>query len=306
MKLVLALLRIFLGVFFILSGALKLFPVEPFELSFISMGVAAWNSAPLIARAVIGIEWVLGLFFIINFRMKKVTLPASLALLIIFTGYLLFELMVQGNTGNCGCFGIYFQMSPAESLLKNGGLIAMIILLWKIGSDAKYRFQKTIAISGLVVSLLLPFILNPPDFIARKNLQPETVNFPLDRNKILKENKFGAPPIDLFKGKHVIAFMTLTCPHCRQAAMKIHVINKRYPEISFFIFINGKDENLDDFFISTNSKDIPHIKMNAEPFASLTGGSWPAIWWIENGVVVKKSSYFSLNEEELIAWNNHP
>ena len=179
----------------------------------------------------------------------------------------------------------------------------MAVLLWKMSDKKSFRFQNQIIISLGAVCLVLPFILNPVDFLYAKNLKPESVNFPLPQDLILEKNKFGAPSIDLFHGKHVISFMTLTCPHCRQAGLKIHVIQKRHPEISFFFFLNGKDEHLEEFFSATKAEDIPHIKMNADPFAKLTRGSWPQIWWVEDGIVVKKSVYYTLNEDELVEWN---
>ena len=303
-KFILIAFRTILGAIFLLSAFLKLFPVEPFELNFIEMGVANWLTAPFISRLLIGTEFFLGILILAGVGLKRFTLPASLALLLFFSIYLIIQLILSGNKGDCGCFGIYFQMTPLQSIIKNVGLILMTILLWKISGEKSYRFQRAIIIAIALVSIALPFILNPVDFFYSKNLRPEAVNFLLPKDLILEKNKFGVPPVDLFQGKHIVAFMTLTCPHCRQAALKIHVIHKRYPEVSFFFFLNGKDEDLDDFFSATKSEDIPHMKMNADPFAKLTGGVWPAIWWVENGTVLKKSVYYTLNEDELLDWWN--
>ncbi len=305
-KIITVSIRVLLAIAFIGSAALKLFPVEPFELSFIDLGIAGWSSAPIIARVIIGAEFFLGVLLLMGIAFKKFTIPAAFFLLIVFTAHLLIQLIKEGNEGDCGCFGIYLPMTPLQSIIKNVVLMLLLFLLWKFSNRNSFRYQTTIAVSLGLLSFSLPFILNPVEFLYLKHLQPESVNYELPKDLILEKNKFGPPPVDLFTGKRIISFMTLSCPHCRQAALKIHVINKRHPEIPFFIFLNGKDELLDDFFSATKTQDIPHMKMNAEPFSKLTGGSWPQIWWVDNGVVVKKSVYYTLKEDDLLQWVNLP
>ena len=82
--------RILLGLIFIASGLLKLFPIEPFELNFIDLGIANWFTAPIIARGLIGFELLLGAFLIFDLAMKKFTIKATYGILIFF--YALFIL----------------------------------------------------------------------------------------------------------------------------------------------------------------------------------------------------------------------
>lgn len=304
-KLIAVALRILISSVFLVSAYLKLFPVEPFELTFIETGIGNWSTAPFIARILIGIEFLLGALILTGIALKRFTLPASIILILVFSAYLIGLLIISGNKGDCGCFGIYFPMTPLQSILKNATLLILLIVLWRICGDKKIPLQSPIMIGIAILALALPFVVNPLDRLNQKNLQPETVNFALPQ-ELIGENKFGQPSINLFEGKHIVSFMTLTCSHCRQAALKFHVIQKRNPDISFFIFLNGKDELLDDFFTATKSEDIPHIKMNAEPFSKLTRGVWPQIWWIEDGIVKRKSFYYSFNEDDLLEWWNTP
>jgi len=197
-------------------------------------------------------------------------------------------------------------MTPLESIIKNVGLILVIILLWKLYQARTYPYVNWVTAFSTAAAFSLPFILNPVDFPNAKNLQPETINFPLRKDLILEKNTFGVPAVDLFTGKHVIAFMSLTCPYCKQAAFKIHVIHERHPEISFFFFLNGKDKDVDQFFAETKSEDIEHFRMSAIPFLKFTQGSFPTIFWINNGIVEKRSDYYTLTEEELIQWFQSP
>jgi uncharacterized membrane protein YphA (DoxX/SURF4 family) len=299
-------LRILLAAAFIVSALLKLFPIEPFELSLVEFGLAGWSSTAVMARIVIGAEFLLGGLLLSGIKLHRLAIPAASLLLVLFSIHLLIQLVRQGNQHDCGCFGIYLPMSPVESLVKNLILLSLLLLLMKVSTNRGYRYQNPLAIVLAVISFSLPFIVNPVAWAHRSHLQPESVNWKLPQDLILEQNEFGAPEINLFAGRHIVSFVTLNCMHCRQAALKIHVINQRHPEVSFFFFINGKDERMQDFFSVTKTENIPHLKMNAVPFSKLTGGIWPQIWWVEDGVVVKKSTYLSLNEEQLLGWWNEP
>lgn len=290
-----------LGVTFILSGILKLNPIEPFELNFIDLGIANWITAPFIARLLIGTEFYLGIMLIFGIALKKFTLPATFALLALFSVYLIIQLITTGNKGDCGCFGTYLQMTPLQSLIKNAILVSLAVLLFLLSETKRIRFQNPLILVFTVVTLSLPFILNPIDLIAGKARQPEEINFPLPINLITGEST-KHDTIDLMKGKHIIAFISLTCPHCKTAAFKMHVMKKRHPEIPFYFILNGKENKLPDFYDATKSDNIDHMFLFGRNFYVLTGGNLPTIYWVENGKVVKKSIYISLEEDEILKW----
>src|ERR1700740_729930 len=61
LKIILALL---LGAVYIFSAYSKLFPIEPFEYTFVDVGISSWKLSPFMARTVIGLEFFIGLLFI--------------------------------------------------------------------------------------------------------------------------------------------------------------------------------------------------------------------------------------------------
>jgi hypothetical protein len=196
---------------------------------------------------------MLGLFFLFNIKLKQFTLPASVVLLVAFTVYLVYELITEGNEGNCGCFGTYLQMTPIESFIKNVGLLLVIILLWKMCQAATYRFMNWVATFSVAAAFSLPFILNPVDVLNAKNLQPETANFPLQKDLIVERKHFwGAYRGSFYREAHCSIYVS-HLPILQARAFKIHVIHERHPEISFFFFLNGKEENVDEFFAETKS-----------------------------------------------------
>lgn len=291
-----------LGILFIVSGLLKLYPIEPFELNFIDLRIANWFTAPFIARLLIAFELFLGLLLICNLSLKKITLKATITLLIFFTIYLLFELFTEGNTGNCGCFGTYLQMTPLQSILKNLLLIIIAIILFLYHPNSKARFYRPLILLFLGASVATPFILNPLDLMAAQYRQPESVNFQMDLSLIYNDTIKYKAAVDLAREKHIVAFFSMTCIHCKETAFKMYIMKKRHPEIPFFMVLNGKEDNLKLFFEETKATNIPYMVLLGLPFARITGGSVPIVFWMENGIVVKKSLYISLEEAEILKW----
>src|SRR5258708_3348656 len=103
-KLIFIVLSMLMGAIFIFSGYTKLYPIEPFEYTFVDMGVAGWKLAPFIARFFIGLEFFIGILFFCNIKIRT-TAKISIAVLVFFSLYLIGLIFLTGNKGNCGCFG---------------------------------------------------------------------------------------------------------------------------------------------------------------------------------------------------------
>ncbi len=276
------------------------------------LGVANWYTAPVIARLLIASEFILGLLLILQLFLKRFTLKATLALLTFFSLYLIFELFTEGNSGNCGCFGTYLEMTPLESLLKNFMMIGIVCWLLITHHNIEYPFMKhpLIARGAMLlffsVSIAPPFILNPPEFIIKEQYDKNRVNYVLDLSKVY-DNETMRPDVDLRKGKHILSLMSLRCPHCKIAAFKMAVMHNRHPKIPFFNFYRGKtEEYLQPFFNETHAAQIPYFVYNTDDFNKLSGGALPAIYWLKNDTVVRTSTYLDLNETEIVNWLTAP
>jgi hypothetical protein len=302
-------LRILLGAAFLASGYLKLFPIETFEFNFIDIGVANWTTAPFIARALIGFEFLLGFFLLFNIYLQEFTLKATLSLLAFFTAYLCLQILSQGNNGNCGCFGTYLEMTPLQSIYKN---IAMIILsYWLFVSNKQFNilYQKLklfiffIALAIGTTSFALPFILNPVEFHIKSQFNKDELNYILPLDKVYSIENNEIPKIDLRKGKHILCLMSLKCEHCKLAAYKMHIMYNRNPQISFYFLLRGnKEKYLSKFFETTRAENIPHSSYNTDDFMNLSGGEVPAIYWLQDGKVVNRSTVYTINEKEILDW----
>ena len=304
-KIIAVFFTILLGIVFVFSGYTKLYPIEPFEYTFVDLGFINWQEAPLVARLMIALEFLIGLLLIFQFNLKIFTYKIAIGVLVFFCIYLSLLMSLVGNKGNCGCFGTYFYMTPMQALIKNLIMLTILFLLYR--THQGWSFNKkmnagfTIFISLGVISI--PFILNPIelDYSAAYLNKPES-NYKLELDSLYKDATLTVPPKTLSTGKHVIAFMSLTCPHCRIASKKMRIMHERNPAIPFYFVLNGDDENLSYFFEDTGTMDIPHCKLNGKSFVYLAGTTMPYIALINNSMVEFEVNYFDLNQDEIEKW----
>jgi hypothetical protein len=295
-----------LGLIFIYSGYAKLLPViETFEMSFVETGIANWYVAPILARALIGLEFFLGLLLVLNYGLRRFTLPLTLALLAFFTVYLLIQIYTSGNEGNCGCFGEHIMMTPLQAILKNIGMTGGCIVLYFLPSG--WQAPKHL----LVVSLLampplgLPFILNPVDYSYTSNNLDEKVGYPLELDLLYQpedSTKVEVPKVELRKGRHVVAFLSLTCRHCRIAAKKFRLISESNPDIPIYFVLNGDREKYDEFISETGAGNIPSSFCLGKTFVQLSSTRLPRIYYLDDGIVKRKVDYYELSQYAIEDW----
>lgn len=303
MKLIAIVCSILLGGVFIFSAIVKLFPVELFEYTFVEIGVSNWKYSPIIARLFIGFEWFLGSLLLFNSwgRRKEVAI-FGIFLLLFFTAYLIFQLINQGNTGNCGCFGNFIKMTPLESIIKNGVLILLFIPLF-ITDFKGLWFKKIIFLTTFLFlfSFSMPFILNPLGYAQFPESTLKGDELYLDEVYKLAGN--DKPSVELRKGKHLISFMSATCPHCRLAGYKLHIFKKNNPVLPIYIFLNGDSAEVKDFFEETKAKNIPNSMMSMKDgFVQNAGNSLPSIYLVKDNVIEQRKKYVTISQREIEEW----
>jgi glutaredoxin len=293
------------GVFFF-SGYSKMYSdnaFDNFQWSFLDIGISNILLAGIIARLFIGLEFLLGLFLLFHIFLRRFTYPAVIAILSFFIVYLLVVLLKQGNTGNCGCFGDKLAMKPLAAIWKNVGMIAATVLLMFIYPVKPYKFQDYICLFLALVAFSMPFLLN---FVAT-DTSPEVYKEQLNLDPLYSYTP--APEIDLRKGKHIIAFMSLTCPHCKKAAYLLQIIHHEHPEIPMYMVLAGHESQQKKFFEETHSEQVPHLFFNqTDDFVKMAGKSVPSILWVNNGVPEYKSvfAYYQLDPRFMLNWLKKP
>ncbi|MGZ3901926.1 MAG: DoxX family protein, partial [Bacteroidia bacterium] len=301
-----ALISIGLGLVFIYSGYTKLVPViETFEFTFVDIGIGNWYTAPVMARLLIGLEFFIGLLLVLNYNLKKFTIPFTIGILLFFIIYLTIQIMVSGNNGNCGCFGEHLKMTPLQAIIKNVIMIAGALIVYFLYEGWKLKYNKLIlSFVGLSI-LIMPFVINPIDYSYTSNNMDEKVNYPLELDLLYKPedtSKVEIPKVELRTGKHVVAFLSLTCPHCRIAAKKFRLIKKNNPSLSLYFILNGEKYDLPRFLEDTKTENIPYSFCLGKTFIRLASAHLPRIYYLDNSIVVKKVDYFELNQYKIEEW----
>jgi hypothetical protein len=304
-KLLSVLLSISIGLLFIVSAATKIYPMEPFEYQFVDIGIANWKTAPYLARFFIGMEFFLGMLLVFNILLRKFTIKFAIALLVMFNIYLVYRIVLDGNVGNCGCFGEVIKMSPLEAIIKNMVLIIASVVLYFITEKDRWKpmLKKIFIPVMFIASMCLGFFIYPMDAVMSSSLDKKTVNYKVPLELMYSNEQKYKPAIDLTKGKHIIAFLSLTCQHCKIAAQKINVMHKKNPDIPFYYAFNGNEKLIQSFLEYTNTKDIPHHLFNGpKDWIPVAGISLPVIMYIDNSIVYKKVNGLELDQKDIEDW----
>lgn len=303
-KILLALLSIATGCLFLYSAYTKIYSFESFErfqYTIVEFVHLPWFLAAHSARILTGMEGAIGALLILHlYGKRKWVLKIALLLLVAFSIYLVYLWAAVGNDVNCGCFGDKIWMSPSSSLIKNAVLVLVILLLHKFHYGFPLRWSKWITIPGFIICTVLPYIIYPAPVTSPNYLMKD--KYELDLTPLYTSERFPIPQIDLRKGKHVIAFMSLTCPHCKMAAYKMQLMKKSNPDISMFLVLNGDSTNLAPFWKETGAKNIPHTILLGKDFVELAGFSLPSIYWINNSWVEANTTYIEMSQSGIEEW----
>jgi hypothetical protein len=303
-KILLGILSVLLGAVFIFSAWTKIDPIEPFEFTFVDLGVANWRIAPYMARFFISLEFFIGVLLVFNLKMK-LTARLTMGTLIFFSLYLVGLMFFTGNQGNCGCFGNYLVMTPLQALIKNAIMLMLTWLLYRYYEGIDYKKAgKYVFWVFMLGSLATPHILNYVDMsYSEAYLNSPEENYKIELDSLYKDAKVNVPPKELSSGKRVIAFMSLTCGHCRMAAKKFRIMKERNPDLPVYFVLNGDSENIKPFFEDTKTDSIPWSMLLGKNFVYLAAGTnMPAIFLVNNSVVEHRVTYLELDQTEIESW----
>uniref|UniRef100_A0AA94JNV4 Protein tlpB n=2 Tax=Flavobacteriaceae TaxID=49546 RepID=A0AA94JNV4_9FLAO len=266
--------------------------------------------APWFSRILIGIEMALGILILQNNYLKKVIIPATITLLIVFIIHLSYETFINGgNSGNCGCFGELIPMTPIEAIIKN--FIAIIILgliLFMLPKD-NTQIHKIWPINLItLVSILIIFILAPIKSASELALPTEivtnttsidtsttkkdsikeqiTIQDSIIKNSEKKKEEKGKTTNEPLKkksgytqffskidnGRKTLCFFVPGCDHCRQAAKELTELKRTNKNFPeiLVLFMNEEPEKIPDFFKETGA-EYPYKIIEIIPFWKLLG-----------------------------------
>ncbi|SEP55343.1 TlpA family protein disulfide reductase [Flavobacterium urocaniciphilum] len=301
------------------------FAISTFEIKqLITLGFSE-AIAPYFSRILIGIEFALGFLLLNNNYLKKITIPATISLLVIFIMHLSYvTISTGGNTGNCGCFGELIPMTPIEAIIKNIIAVGLLVWLWKIiENDKKSNFWILTTVTlGCILGLFMiapmkaatttssaettiegALIDTIPHFQDTIKITETTVK---DSAKVIIENavseikKVAGPKqavsgyaeyyADIDKGQKILCFFVPGCEHCREAAKDLVALQKKhkdFPSVQI-VFMDEEAEKIPDF-LKYAGKQFPYKVIDVIPFWTKlgTGKDTPGIIYLHNGNVIK-------------------
>jgi hypothetical protein len=190
-------------------------------------------------------------------------------------------------------------------------MIAATIILMFIYPVKPYKNQEYLCLVLGLVAFTTPFLVNN----MYTGTAPEAYGKPINLDPLYQYEP--KPPVELRKGKHIVAFMSFSCPHCKKAAYLLQIIHREHPEIPIYLVLEGAEPFQESFFKETHAAGVPHIYYHhmAEFDALVNAGvnpgeqaGVPAIYWINNGNIEYKSryAYYQLDPNYMLKWLKAP
>lgn len=325
--------RFILGSLFILSAISKLFPIEAFDLTIVNQGIADWNVAPYLSRFIISVEFFLGICFFVNPFVKRIAVPFSFLLLLVFCIHLIYLISTGSGSKNCGCFGELIPMSSLEALIKN---IVLIILLYLVHKyfvyEKKLNYSFAFAVFSIVFAGMFLFFQVKPYNIPTEetriqqkdstqtltqtsaDLKTDTVRG--NSEKLSIENKdetakpkvvsifarfkeFSGETVNLDSGIKLVCLFSLDCEDCMQTAFKLGQAKndwKNFPKV--YILFLGEEEQVNNFFDAA-AMTFPYKIIPPQTFFPMIKNYPPRIVLLNNGNIIGDWGYENFNLEEL-------
>lgn len=287
-------LKVLLGLLFVVSAVLKIVDMDPFEIYVYSYGFFRLNVSFVVARLAIILELVLGICLIFNW-FHKLTWWASLLMLLGYTGLMAYALWL-GRTDHCHCFGEFLRFKPLPSLIKNLVMLLWLAFLYPIRGRS-FRGQGLALVGVALACALAVFVISPPDFLLR-NEEGQV-------SPVLLEELLQEPPLDamnLDEGKKAVAFFSTGCAFCKMTARKLSLMQSfhGFPEEDVCYVFMGNEANVEAFFEESESKRFPFAMVD-DPLRllKLIDGKFPTVLLLEDGRAVRVFDFRNLDEAGL-------
>jgi len=330
--------RFILGSLFILSAVSKLFPIEAFDLTIVNQGITNWNLAPYLSRFIISVELFLGISFFVLPFVKKIAIPYSFLLLVVFCIHLIYLISTERGSKSCGCFGELIPMSSLEALIKNLILIFILFLLHKYFLYEKktiYSFAFavfSIVFAGVFLIFQVKSYNIPPEdeshvqsidsaqTISTSSLEKnlDTVLAKTEISVVKKKDDSEKPnstkvvslfaifkefsgneTVNLDEGIKLVCLFSLDCEDCMETARKLGQARKDWNNFPpLYILFLGEEEQVKGFFETAETTFLYKI-ISPQTFFPLIKDYPPRIVLLNNGNVAGDWGYESFSVADL-------
>jgi len=292
-------LKVLLGLVFIVSAVLKVYDMDRFEIYVYSYHFFSLNLSFLAARAAIIFELVLGIG-LVSHTLHKMYWWGSVSMLLGYSLLLLYALHL-GRTDSCHCFGDFLQLDPKHSLLKNGILLLFFLLIYKMESWHT-PFRWLLLCLAIMASTIGVFVASPPDNLT-SNSNPEQ-----NLHRELFDEMLDEAPLDtlnLREGKQVVGFFSTSCEYCQMAAQKLSLMQQYYgfpTDNITFVFL-GSEDGITRFYEESASTHYGSVLYpDVVRLLKVINGNFPVVVLLDNGEVVHEYGFRNMQEDEIKAF----
>jgi len=293
-----AVIRIGIGLFFIVSAVLKLLSLDQFELYIYSFNILNFTWSTLAARAIIASEILLGILLIIKVK-YKIAWWLTLLMLIGFSLLLVYVILFR-NDSNCHCMGDLVEIKPAWSLVKN--LVAIALLLY-VREEEDYQFRgRKLALAGAVVAAMVPpFVLFPIDNVYNFFLKSDNLNYnETALNALMADSTMQ--DVNLEKGNYVVGVVSSGCEFCRVSCLKVSemVDNNHLDTNRILFFVWGGDSTaVREFQSETKTEAFRYVPIDPLTAVQVVNGRFPTYLFFKDGNVESTADLRHLTEKKL-------
>ena len=232
--------RLLISGLFLLSAIAKLYPTPLYGITkvfeegqLIPMGFSE-DFAPFLSRLIIAFEFFIAFAILQTHYIKKLIIPSTIFLLIIFNVDLALDIFV-GNDENCGCFGQLIPMTPTEAFIKNIFTILLLIFIYRNVNDKK-ESSFLLLLNGYLIISVLMFSLLP---IATNSSSKQISSY----------SSYVDEAFNINEGKKILCFFDAGCEHCMDAAKSLTEIasnSTEFPDVHI-IFSDTEEGKIPDF-----------------------------------------------------------
>ena len=275
-----ALFERIVGALFIFSATVKVIDLPTFELQIRYYNVLTEpGSIAAAALAVVVIESLLGVALLAGLRLRGITLGATAALLLGFTGLVVYGWAFQGLE-ECGCFGGFIEMTPGVTITKNVIMLLMLGLTWKLssagGADASAHghaaLRAALGVCGAVVVFSAAAYGGAGASGGEQPFADLTYHDGLD-------------DVSLAEGEHLAVFYGATCDHCMATVPALNelAVTENAPPIVAFML--GEPGEIEEFELITQPL-FPLAAMDIVEFSRFVGRAPPRFVLVRDGEAI--------------------
>ncbi len=312
-QIILSIIRIAIGLFFVATAILKILSIKEFELYIYSYGLFNYTLCTLIARCLIAFELCAGLCLALRwwYRLSWWILQISL---VGFTIFLIFA-QLRGDE-NCHCLGDFVELNPIESMIKNIAIMLILIFV-RNQENWKFKFGKLIKPLIVIVVAAVPFIATPPELLYGKLYSTDrninTVIFEkaltdstftnvyprIHRNTEYDSTTFKTEYKDFnLKGKNVLIFALTECKYCHQGVKRLAMFcsENRIRRSNCKVLISGGAKGVLNFIKETDAYGFEFIEIPIVTSINIIDGKFPTFVLMENDSIIKSFDLWGLEE----------